>query len=249
MMRVRLKADGRLVEILADGSERALPPAEFRAADYFTNARPDVELSPRLRLDGRRPRCVHYPWWRIGELITNDVMFDIVTSNANLLEFNEPALDDYLALMHRCLKPDGIFLVQCTGFAANGTVEQLLDKIHGKGFAPLIFVLESVPIQFPGKRSSVAELGNGVSSTVTFTTNNALFVRAGHPLFEKYFDRRNYHHNFISSEPIVRDTFFSRPPAARRYATSVFVEETEKAICASNDASLKRPAVKTAAVA
>ena len=27
MMRVRLKADGRLVEILADGSERTLPPA------------------------------------------------------------------------------------------------------------------------------------------------------------------------------------------------------------------------------
>ena len=27
MMRVRLKADGRLVEILADGIERALPPA------------------------------------------------------------------------------------------------------------------------------------------------------------------------------------------------------------------------------
>src|ERR1043166_6261282 len=26
MMRVRLKADGRLVEIMADGSERALPP-------------------------------------------------------------------------------------------------------------------------------------------------------------------------------------------------------------------------------
>ena len=26
MLRVRLKADGRLVEILADGSERALPP-------------------------------------------------------------------------------------------------------------------------------------------------------------------------------------------------------------------------------
>lgn len=27
MMRVRLKADGRLVEILSDGSERAIPPA------------------------------------------------------------------------------------------------------------------------------------------------------------------------------------------------------------------------------
>jgi putative transcriptional regulator len=30
MMRVRLKADGRLVEILADGCERALPPAVVR---------------------------------------------------------------------------------------------------------------------------------------------------------------------------------------------------------------------------
>ena len=29
MMRVRLKADGRLVEILPDGSERALPPVPF----------------------------------------------------------------------------------------------------------------------------------------------------------------------------------------------------------------------------
>jgi putative transcriptional regulator len=32
MMRVRLKADGRLVEILSDGSERALPPPAAVAA-------------------------------------------------------------------------------------------------------------------------------------------------------------------------------------------------------------------------
>jgi putative transcriptional regulator len=31
MMRVRLKADGRLVEILADGSERAMPPVPPQA--------------------------------------------------------------------------------------------------------------------------------------------------------------------------------------------------------------------------
>ena len=34
MMRVRLKADGRLVEILADGSERALPPAPPAPPDH-----------------------------------------------------------------------------------------------------------------------------------------------------------------------------------------------------------------------
>jgi putative transcriptional regulator len=33
MMRVRLKADGRLVEILADGSERALPAPTLASAE------------------------------------------------------------------------------------------------------------------------------------------------------------------------------------------------------------------------
>ena len=37
-MRVRLKADGRLVEILADGSERALPPTPLPARVQPTTA-------------------------------------------------------------------------------------------------------------------------------------------------------------------------------------------------------------------
>jgi len=42
MMRVRLKADGRLVEILADGSERALPPS------IVTEAPPPPGLPPKF---------------------------------------------------------------------------------------------------------------------------------------------------------------------------------------------------------
>jgi len=34
MLRVRLKADGRLVEVLADGRERALPPAGDRRSSH-----------------------------------------------------------------------------------------------------------------------------------------------------------------------------------------------------------------------
>jgi putative transcriptional regulator len=63
MMRVRLKADGRLVEILDDGSERALPPAPPEAdhrvlapsvqpgrppqtdADYARRIRAQVQLT------------------------------------------------------------------------------------------------------------------------------------------------------------------------------------------------------------
>ena len=48
MMRVRLKADGRLVEILSDGSERALPQAQAGGLPY-------VE-SPSIHPD--RPREV-----------------------------------------------------------------------------------------------------------------------------------------------------------------------------------------------
>lgn len=48
MMRVRLKADGRLVEILPDGSEQALPPAQAAGLPY-------VE-SPSIHPD--RPREV-----------------------------------------------------------------------------------------------------------------------------------------------------------------------------------------------
>ena len=64
MLRVRLKADGRLVEILADGSERTLPPAvvdhernvispsivpdapgSFDAASYARRIRANVKLT------------------------------------------------------------------------------------------------------------------------------------------------------------------------------------------------------------
>jgi len=37
MLRVRLKADGRIVEVLADGSERAMP-----SADSLVNGTPDL---------------------------------------------------------------------------------------------------------------------------------------------------------------------------------------------------------------
>src|SRR5215475_3540124 len=56
-MRVRLKADGRLVEILADGSERAMPPVPPEAdhrilAPSVQPGRPpqvDAEYAKRIR--------------------------------------------------------------------------------------------------------------------------------------------------------------------------------------------------------
>lgn len=214
-------------------NERALPLVGGTNIDYFVNTRPDMELSPAVRLDTIPPLSTHYPWWRIGELISREASFDIVTSNANLLEFNPPALDDYLTLMHRVLKPGGIFLVQCTGFTASGTVEQLLDKIYEKRFAPLMFVRENDPARFTageGRSGLVSQLSDGAADTVIFTTNNAVFVKPGHPLFEKYYNRRNYHLHFIAPEPIVREIFYARPAGRRFYTKADFLEPTEKAL-------------------
>ena len=212
--------------------ERALPPENLNALDYFTNTRAELEMSPGIRVADPAPLCTHYPWWRIGELVTRNIKFDVVTSNANLLEFNPPALDDYLSLMHQTLKPEGVFMVQCTGFEASGTPESLLDKIHKKGFAPLMFVREAVPASWSkeaGRSETKDFFGEGTLPSLNFTTNNAVFIRSGHPLFEKYYDRKNYHLHFISPEPLVRSMYFDRPAQRRMYSLSQFVEDTEAA--------------------
>jgi SAM-dependent methyltransferase len=211
--------------------ERALPPENVQGLDYFVNPRPDMEFSPVMQTGGLTPLCTHYPWWRIGEIVSRDRSFDIVTSNANLLEFNAPALDDYLSLMHRALKPDGLFLVQCTGFAAGGTVDHLLDRIYEKGFAPLMFVRELMPAQFTGggRQSGLIErLTESGRDPVSFTTNNALFVKTGHPLFQKHYDRKNYHQHFISQEAVVKAAFFDRPPQRDMYTVAQFAADTEE---------------------
>ena len=64
MMRVRLKADGRLVEILADGSERAMPPVPLEAdgrilAPSIQPGRPpqiDASYARRIRSQTRLTR-------------------------------------------------------------------------------------------------------------------------------------------------------------------------------------------------
>ena len=55
MMRVRLKADGRLVEILSDGSERALPPAVAGQASAAAGEAPafDATYARRVRSQTR----------------------------------------------------------------------------------------------------------------------------------------------------------------------------------------------------
>jgi len=53
MMRVRLKADGRIVEILPDGSERALSSTPAPAAPVMNGAVPDAAYARGVRASTR----------------------------------------------------------------------------------------------------------------------------------------------------------------------------------------------------
>jgi hypothetical protein len=213
--------------------DRALPPKDSSAIDIFTNPGPHSEFSPAVHISKIRPLSTHYPWWRIGEIVAQERKFDIVTSNANLLEFNSAALDDYLSLIHRVLSPEGAFLVQCIGYPARGEPESvLLEKIYQKRFAPLLFVNPHIPIKCPATNVATVKhtLSQGTLPQVTFNVTNALFVRDGHPLFQRYYDQSNFFSPFVAPEAIVVRSYFDRPPGRRDHTLQSFVEETEKSI-------------------
>ena len=212
--------------------ERALPHENTPTLDLFAAEGPVLEFSTKIQLSDLRPRSTHYPWWRLGELIARQRQFDIVSSNANLLEFNRTALDDYLSLIQRVMSAEGALLVQCTGYPAQGNDESLLKTMYEKGFAPLLFVQPNKPAKCPvlDSESVGRAVDQGMLPQVTFNVTNALFIKRGHPLFETYYDTRNYHLHFIAPEPIVVRTYFDRPAGRRHYPAQYFAEQVERSL-------------------
>ena len=257
---------------------------EFKAADFWTVSNPDSFQPPlELNIPKQDHKAAHYPWWRLGELANNDKQFDIVASNANLLEFSRAALLDYLPLIQKKLKDDGLFVFHCTGAPANGTVESLLKDLYGHRFAPLLYANEFVldkKEDFETKKIVIAPAGyaanqllddddftsmfdeivllddakgggelkgrkilsrdelakTGIKEGVVFHDNPsvvkvfselfhsigiktvdaklknigrsfAVFVGEKHPLFEKYYDLKNFKRYFNSKEDCVANLF------------------------------------------
>jgi hypothetical protein len=151
------------------------------------------------------PRAVHLPWWHLDTLYDKEGYFDIVTSNANLNELSRPALHDYLTIFSRSLAEDGIFLVQCTGYSASGTIEELFDIIHKFQFAPVFCALAGhVPV--PSAMSVRSRFSRpGAQMTERFLAlNNIVMVKQGHPLFERCYNRENFRSGFCAGDFIER---------------------------------------------
>ncbi|OIQ88224.1 hypothetical protein GALL_299160 [mine drainage metagenome] len=106
------------------------------------------------------PRCEHFPWWRLGDLL--DRQFDVITSNANFNEMSEPAFITYATLFSRILAPEGIVLAQCLG-GGPLPVERIVRVFESLGFAVLML--------------TDAVAGNPL------TVKNFILVKEGHPSF------------------------------------------------------------------
>jgi hypothetical protein len=174
--------------------ELAIVPAK----DEAIVVRKDVEVPFLLSGDTLPlPRSIHFPWWKLNTLYADKQRYDVVTSNANLNEFTKNALQDYLTIFRDVLKNDGIFLVQCTGFPAHGTLETLFDTLYEFRFAPLFCGLadENVPSPRPSLSKSYVAYGCDKKS---FVLNNLIMAKEGHPLFASSYDRKNYRHGYAA---------------------------------------------------
>jgi hypothetical protein len=174
--------------------ELAISPAR----DDAIVVRQDVEL-PYTLGDGALPppRSVHFPWWSLKALAADKQRYDVVTSNANLNEFTKNALHDYLTIFREVMKNDGIFLVQCTGFPAHGTLDTLFDTLYEFRFAPLFcgLAVENVPTLRSGSTGGFVACG---ADKKPFVLNNLIMVKEGHPLFAGAYHRRNYRHGYAA---------------------------------------------------
>ena len=166
------------------------------AKDDAIVVRKDVEL-PYTLDQLPPPRSVHYPWWTLNALFAEKQRYDVVTSNANLNEFTASALQDYLTIFRDVMKNDGIFLVQCTGFPAHGTLETVFDKLYEFRFAPVFcgLAVENVPTLRSGSTGGFVACG---ADKKPFVLNNLIMVKEGHPLFAGAYHRRNYRHGYAA---------------------------------------------------
>jgi len=219
-------------------NEKAEMDNSYKAADIFHEADSETEFSHEIVLPQLEDLCEHFPWWKIGEVAKRDDFYDVVTSNANLLEFNIPALNDYLNLFRKVLKPGGVFLVQCTGGGGGGlTIDQLIQRISDYGFTPLIFMLEGINCKFEDKNNlkSFNQVNMDAPESIKFTTTNALYVKEGH---NSWLSRENRvkvnKQNYISGDPIVNSTYFKRKPERRMVPMSELVQNVQSLILNSN---------------
>lgn len=208
--------------------------------DQTLHLRKDVE-PPMLLGDGELPRrnCHHFPWWTLKALL--DRKYDVVTSNANLSEFSQPALRDYLTIFAKAMKDDGVFVVQCTGFPGHSTLDQLFDILHEFRLAPVLCALAQENVT-PERLTNLTEAFSSFGfDRREFALNTIFLVKDTHPLFFGAWDRRNYRHGFAVDFKPLGTLYRPNGPTRRPSREEMFALVKDR-LAAMDRAAPERPA-------
>lgn len=161
------------------------------------------------------PKVRQYPWWRLGDLASSGQTFEVIVSNANLVEFRREALLDYLDLFRKVLDPQGVVFAQCIGFEVpERDRHYLFDSLFRAGFAPLLIAFGSQP----KARASWDGFMDGACAFIAeddprrFCLDNLVLVREGHPMFKAAYGRHNYRLKYVHDVQALAPLF--APPAA-----------------------------------
>lgn len=121
--------------------------------------------------------CNAYPWWKLGEVNKKTNKYEMITSNANLLEFSEGALNDYLSIMFNTLKNDGMIFVQCIGNSILRSSDYLFKKLQEYNFAVYFFAAGQVAYTCHITNEKIEKF---------FMLPNMILIKKGHPSYEKF---------------------------------------------------------------
>lgn len=143
-----------------------------------------------------------YPWWKLNDIAKDTTQYELVTSNANLLEMSEGALNDYLSIIKKKISQSGIFFVHCPGYDLVRGFDYLVDKLYEFNFA----------IVFYAKWTH--EYSQGDSGEIVkkrFKVPNMVIVNDKHYLYEKFKNKPNLENLLLlSGDSSIDNVFFQK---------------------------------------
>ena len=152
---------------------------EKRESQVFSKKKFSISL-PNIKK--KKYVCESYPWWKLNKVLKKNKKYDIVTSNANLLEFSEGALDDYLKFIPNIIKKDGLFFAHCLGSDQLRNIQYLINKIIKNNFAVVLMLKGNIQYQCKKTDKNMEQY---------FRLTNLILVHKKNKLYEKFKNRKD----------------------------------------------------------
>lgn len=155
----------------------------------YSTQKQTADIYPAILQNDIAKRVFQYPYWKQDILFQSEDKFELIMSNANLLEMNTEALESYLQLIRHKISNNGYFMFFGCGYGINNDEDYLLNKLYMNDFKPVCLMRGGYSAMF--------------SSTMELSDEPILFSAYGDEL--KNFFNINKIDNFFKNIYILDD--------------------------------------------